>query len=167
MTVWKHVVATFFGLITSAHAVSSPDHLLNQIGHDTVITPVQRETRSQRKQTLCLALGIYHEARSQGFDGQRAVAHVILNRIRASGRTICQTLWETGEFPWTKRSIHKLVPHELASWETVQWHALEVQHTSDNTHGATMFYNARLCKPRWADKGTVTLRIGDHVFIRI
>ena len=52
---------------------------------------------------MCLALNVYHEARSEPLQGQAAVAHVVLNRV-ASGRwpdDVCSVVhqgYEKGRF---------------------------------------------------------------------
>lgn len=44
----------------------------------------------------CLADNIYHESSGQTITGQRAVAHVTLNRVKRSDypNTICKTVWQ-------------------------------------------------------------------------
>lgn len=167
---WKYT-ALILGLITGhahAHTHSAPDKVLNRIEQKTVITPVVRHSPADLKQTLCLALGLYHEARGESWLGQRAVGHVILNRIRESGSTICHTLWEYGQFQWTKRSVDRLVPEEESTWIAMQHHAVALlRNDPDNTHGANMFYNPRICHPTWARHGRVTARYGKHVFVRL
>ena len=149
-----------------AEAHSTPDATVSTIGSATVIPPVQQKSAHERRQMLCLALAIYHEARSERPEGQRAVGDVILNRIHQTGQTICQTVWRKDQFTWTEKSNDALKPHELLAWYAVQWTAIDmVQYNlPDVTYGATMFYNARFCHPNW--RGEVTARIGDHVFMR-
>lgn len=142
----------------------TPDEAI--IAHTTpIFIPIDQEPSDERRQTLCLALGLYHEARGEPWVGQRAVGHVILNRVNKTGDTICKTLWKHGAFSWTRLSMQKLIPHELDAWITVQWNAIRLQSDPDNTQGATMFYNDKLCHPKWANTGKVTAQFGNHVFI--
>lgn len=161
---WRSLGVLFGITIATAHAAPDPNQVLTKLPPGSVIKPVQHQSARERRETLCLALSIYYEARGESFDGQRAVGHVILNRIQKTGDSACRTVWSPGQFPWTRRA--KLIPRDMATWLTVQWHAIELRYDADNTNGATMFYNARLCHPKWARKGVVTARYGDHVFIR-
>lgn len=162
---WRYLGILFGVGLATAHAASDPNRVLRSIPPTSVIKPVQHQSAQERRNTLCLALSIYYEARGESLDGQRAVGHVILNRIHETGGSACRIIWTPGQFQWTRRA--KLVPRDMASWLTVQWHAIELRYDpDDNTKGATMFYNARLCHPKWAKKGVVTARYGDHVFIR-
>lgn len=47
-------------------------------------------------QTICLALGIYHEARGESLHGQQAVAQVIINRKRSKAypNSICGVVYQ-------------------------------------------------------------------------
>jgi len=146
------------------HAKPNPtDQVLTKLG-PTEIPAVQKAQPADRRQLLCLALGIYHEARSEPTDGQRAVGHVILNRVKAKGDTICQTILAHRQFAPTIQRI----PSELQSWKSVQQEAVALQaDPKDNTDGATMFYNQKLAHPNWARKGVETARYGDHVFMRL
>ena len=53
--------------------------------------------------TICLALNIYHEARGESIEGQRAVAAVTLNRTvdpRWPNNT-CDVVYQPYQFSWT------------------------------------------------------------------
>lgn len=60
---------------------------------------------------LCLALNIFHEARSEPIESQIGVAAVTVNRSRDKGypSSICKVVYEPSAFSWTsskaKRSI--------------------------------------------------------------
>jgi N-acetylmuramoyl-L-alanine amidase len=164
--VGKYLIVLFGLIAFAAHASPGPNQVLKHIPATSVIKPVQREPIQTRRNTLCLALGLYYEARGESIEGQRAVGHVILNRIRQTGDPACRVVWKHGQFSWTREAVYRLIPRDMASWFEVQWHALMLSDDPDNTDGATMFYNARLCDPKWAKTGVVTARYGDHVFIR-
>ena len=120
----------------------------------------------------CLALNIYHEARSEPEQGQRAVAAVTLNRA-ASGafpRSICAVVEQGGrtrhgcQFSWRcdRRSDR---PQESAAWR----HALSLSRQvlsgaiADPTGGAT-YYHADYARPSWSASFEPTARIGRHIF---
>ena len=162
---WKYLTLLCGLLAASAHA-STPDATLANIKSSNIISPLQQQTAQDRRQALCLALAIYHEARGENLDGQIAVGQVVLNRIDASHQTICETVWRHGQFQWTRRPVSAQTPRELAAWRDVQYTALVLLKTQpiDYTQGATMFFNNKLCHPKW--HGTVTARFGNHVFMR-
>ncbi len=121
---------------------------------------------------VCLALNVYHEARGESVQGQRAVAHVTLNRARdrafpgsvcgvvgqCSGRS-CQFGW------WTRASV---TPREPQAWGR----ALDVAAAAltgdddDPTGGAHYFVPAARPVPGWARRFAVTATIGAHRFLR-
>ena len=125
----------------------------------------------------CLALNIFHEARSESKVGQRAVASVTLNRV-ASKRypnTICDVVYEkrwdrirkryVGAFSWTEFDQ----PPKLKSkaWHRA-WKIAEVAYKEkDKTKlKGAIFYHAKYIKPRWARKKNPVARIGNHIFYR-
>ena len=64
-----------------------------------------------KEQHKCLAMNIYHEARSESMQGQIAVAQVTLNRVEHDKwpSTICEVVYEPKQFSWTffiKRSFN-------------------------------------------------------------
>jgi spore germination cell wall hydrolase CwlJ-like protein len=122
----------------------------------------------------CLALNIYHEARSETTKGQLAVAAVTLNRVNSAAfpSSVCRVVKQGGQkrnrcqFSWwcDGRSDH---PSEPAAWER----ALELGRESllglrdDPTDGA-LYYHADHVRPSWSRKFQRTARIGDHLFYK-
>lgn len=148
---------------------SPPVKAVDHTNRVTWIDPIALEATGRRTESLCLALGMYQEARSLSIKDQLAVGHVILNRVKASGLTACQVLWQGhgSQFQWTRRPVSALIPREHTAWKQAQWDAwrLLTYRLPDTTHGATLFYNPKLAHPRWAHHGTRTAFLG-HVFIR-
>lgn len=122
----------------------------------------------------CLALNIYHEARSEPEEGQRAVAAVTLNRV-ASGefpRSVCAVVKQGGkghnacQFSWWC-DAQTDQPREWAAWR----HALSLSRqtlgglTPDPTGGAT-YYHADYASPSWSETFERTARIGRHLFYK-
>jgi spore germination cell wall hydrolase CwlJ-like protein len=122
----------------------------------------------------CLALNIYHEARSESEKGQAAVAAVTLNRVESQSfpGSVCKVVKQGGEkrhrcqFSWwcDGRSDR---PTDPAAWDK----ALELGRESllglrdDPTNGA-LYYHAVHVRPRWSRTFKRTARIGDHIFYR-
>ena len=128
-----------------------------------------------RAQALeCLTSAIYYEAGNESADGQRAVAQVVLNRVRhpAFPASVCGVVYEgstraTGcQFTFTCDGslMHRPVP---ALWERarkVAWAALtgSVYAPAGNaTH-----YHANYVVPYWASSLTKSAVVGAHIFYR-
>jgi spore germination cell wall hydrolase CwlJ-like protein len=125
----------------------------------------------------CLALNIFHEARSESKAGQRAVASVTLNRV-ASKRypnTICEVVYEkrwdrirkryVGAFSWTEFDQ----PPKLKSkaWYRA-WQIAEVAYKEKDKKflNGAVFYHAKYIKPSWARKKKPVAKIGSHIFYK-
>jgi Cell Wall Hydrolase len=122
----------------------------------------------------CLALNIYHEARSEPEQGQRAVAAVTLNRVASPAfpDSVCKVVKQGGrkrnrcQFSWWC-DRHSDEPRETEAWTralALSRKALNGEVT-DPTRGA-LYYHATRVKPRWAKTFHPTGKIGQHVFYR-
>ncbi len=145
-----------------------------------VITAIVSQFREDRPvvafddELECLALNVYWEARSEDERGQKAIAHLTLNRVDSpdfpdsvcavvkqgrGGRHRCQ-------FSWYCDGLHDR-PANPDAWET----AVEVAKTAhrarvnDPTKGA-LYFHLRRVKPKWARSMTRTVEIGDHFFYK-
>lgn len=114
----------------------------------------------------CLAMNIYHEARGEVIEGQIAVGHVTLNRVKHEKfpDTICDVVYQKKQFSWTF-TIKDITPNEEAAWNRAQVIARDVMigNTVDPTDGAT-FYHANYVNPYWITHMEVSKIIGLHVF---
>ena len=134
--------------------------------------------KADNVEIACLALNIYHEARSEPLEGQRAVAAVTLNRVQHSRfpNTVCEVVKQA------RYKNGRLVKHQCQfSWwcdgksdkpkekETFYriWRLAEQMYETyrDNTGGA-LFYHADYVNPWWAQHKSKTTKIGRHVFYR-
>ena len=141
-----------------------------------------------RAELECLALNIYHEARSESPLGQLAVAHVTLNRVE-HGRfpgTICQVVKQARHSTWWKEHHNRDVPirnkcqfswycdgksdrvHEEDAWRRIMHLSLDVMlnKTTDPTAGAIYYYNPELADPFWKDSFQQVAWVDNHVFLR-
>ena len=124
---------------------------------------------------MCLALNVYHEARSEPLQGQAAVAHVVLNRV-ASGRwpddvcSVVQQGYEKGrfkcQFTWYCDGKPD-EPTEILVWAKSVLVANQVLTgvVPDVTNGAT-HYHARYVNPYWSASLSKTVTYGSHLFYR-
>ncbi len=142
----------------------------------------------------CLATNVYFEARDQDVIGQRAVAHVALNRVKSPNfpDTICDVVKQGPtyrnrpdlprknrcQFSWYCDGKSDNIRFQKRNGETVDivyeayWtaaaEALEaiVGRSGDPTNGATYYFAHKLVQPKWAEMFIVSATIEDHTFMR-
>src|SRR6185369_4848919 len=130
---------------------------------------------ASRKQALqCLASAIYYEAGSQDDDGERAVAQVVLNRVRhpAFPTSICGVVYEgstrpTGcQFTFTCDGSLYRQP-DLAGWRRA--YTIAQQAISGSVYspvGYATHYHANYVVPVWAQTLSKNAIVGAHIFYR-
>lgn len=135
----------------------------------------------------CLALNIYHEARSESLAGQFAVADVTLNRVKNTRypSTICGVVKQAVMSEWgverglfiPKKNMCQFswycdgqsdAPVEQYAWlraKDVAEDFLSYRKFRGITEGAT-HYHASYVQPEWSFHRKMNLigRIGDHIF---
>lgn len=126
----------------------------------------------------CLAMNVYHEARSEPEPGQYAVAEVTMNRVKSARypsdvcKVVYQKAWSQkhkrfiSAFSWTTDGKEN-IPFESAAWKQAFSVASEVYHeASSNKVKDALFYHADYVSPRWAAKKTRIAKIGRHIFYK-
>ena len=115
----------------------------------------------------CLALNVYHEARSESIEGQIAVAQVTVNRVQHEyfPDTICDVVWDRYQFSWTHDGLSDRAT-ETDAWKDAMLVAQAVlsNRVEDNTNGS-LFYHADYVNPGWPNMKT-TAKIGRHIFYK-
>ena len=124
---------------TPAHADPAVINSINIPRYTEFIT-------SNIRETLCLSLNVYHEARGSTRNDQVGVAWVTKNRMTHTGHSYCRTIWAPGQFTWTVRSSSSLMPREMAAWHRAVRISRQVMtdEIADPTGGARNFRVARL-----------------------
>ncbi len=122
----------------------------------------------------CLTAAVYYEARSQSDDGQRAVAQVVLNRVRhpAFPKTVCGVVYQgsnrsTGcQFTFTcDGSLRR--PREPFAWlKARKIAAAALAGYVFTPVGLATHYHTTAIHPWWADAMSKAVTIGAHVFYR-
>lgn len=129
----------------------------------TPAQPVYQATAADRH---LLAWITYWEARGEPFEGQVAVAAVVLNRVRHPEfpNTIRGVIFERGQFqPVSERAYDPAMPIPAGIYRAVDM-ALAGH---DPSMGALFFYNPRISRnPSFWAKRPVVRQIGNHVFTR-
>lgn len=131
------------------------------------------DARHDAQELACLALNVYHEARSESALGQAAVAHVTLNRARSRAfpADICGVVTQQAggrcQFSWVCDD-NPVAPRNRAAYERALRIAARALSgaTPDPTGGATHFIAATIETPKWARRLTETTAIEGHRFFR-
>lgn len=122
----------------------------------------------------CLTAAVYYEARSQNDDGQRAVAQVVLNRVRdrAFPDSVCGVVYQgstrrTGcQFSFTCDGSMAF-RRDPASWAHAR--DIAVAALSGQVYapvGSATFYHANYVLPWWASSMDRIATVGAHIFYR-
>lgn len=135
---------------------------------------VARSAEDAARAAECLTAAVYYEARSETVEGQRAVAQVVLNRVRdrAFPKSICGVVYQgstrsTGcQFSFTcdGSMLHQREPVAWARAAAVAQGALAGLVYAPV--GAATFYHAYYVLPWWAPSLNRIGAIGSHIFYR-
>ncbi|HEY5711344.1 MAG TPA: cell wall hydrolase [Allosphingosinicella sp.] len=132
------------------------------------------DSESFERSLECLSQAIYYEARSQSDDGQRAVAQVVLNRVRhpAFPSSVCGVVFQGSErvtgcqFSFTcDGSMNRGI--EPYAWERARRIAAAALRGSVyRPVGLAVNYHTTAINPYWAPSLTPQTVVGDHIFYR-
>lgn len=122
----------------------------------------------------CMTTAIYYEAGNESIDGGRAVAQVILNRVRhtAYPNSVCGVVYQGSErqtgcqFSFTCDGSLLRQPRQ-SSWIRAQ--ALAAEALSGRVYapvGLSTHYHANYVLPYWAPTLLKTAVVGAHIFYR-
>jgi hypothetical protein len=122
----------------------------------------------------CLTAAIYYEARSESRDGQRAVAQVVLNRVRdrAFPKSVCGVVYQgskrsTGcQFSFTCDGSMN-ARRNSAAWDRSALIAAEA--LAGDVYapvGSATHYHANYVLPWWASSLAQVGQVGAHIFYR-
>ena len=108
-----------------------------------------------------LAQVVYGEARGEIYDGQVAVAAVVLNRLEhdAFPNTLRGVVFQKNAFTCVSDGQYYLTPNRTA-YEA----ALEAMQGNDPTGGCLYYWNPTTATSSWIWTRRIEARIGNHVF---
>ena len=115
----------------------------------------------------CLAGAIYFEAKGESFEGQLAVANVILNRMNSGrfARSICGVVFQPGQFSFVRGGTIPIVNMNGKGWrDAVAISRIARAKLHPSSADNALFFHAARVSPRW--KLTRVAAIGNHVFYR-
>ncbi|MEQ8237244.1 MAG: cell wall hydrolase, partial [Syntrophomonadaceae bacterium] len=148
--------------------MEEPDELTDPAAPDSRSNSNPSRGGRSRALLLCssqdlesLARTVYGEARGESFEGQVAVAAVVLNRVESGqfGSNIRAVIFQRNAFTAVNDGQYYMQPNE-ASYEA----ARAALNGWDPTNGALYYWNPAIATSRWVRTRTVTSSIGNHVF---
>lgn len=131
------------------------------------------ENLTQRRALLCLTQAVYYEAGFEPVAGRRAVAQVILNRMRhpAYPKSVCGVVYQRNSTPICQftfvcdGSLNRAPA--AAAWKVAEdiARAALAGYVEQSVGNAT-HYHADYVAPRWAPMLTKISKLGAHIFYR-
>ena len=130
----------------------------------------------QMRSLDCLTQAVYYEAGNQSEDGMRAVAQVVLNRVRHPSwpNSVCGVVYQGpmragGGCQFTFTCDGSLARTPVATlWARARQYAVDA--LAGRTYapvGLSTFYHANYVFPSWAPRLVKTATIGAHIFYRL
>lgn len=148
---------------------------LTQVQKPIIVT-YNSLTKDVKKQVTCLADNIYFESVQEPVYGQKAVAHVTMNRVRSGNypNNVCSVVQQkmngVCQFSWFCMKKHlkqRLTIRKSKEYNEILKLAVDVYVNYDGgndvTKGST-FYHADYVNPRW--RLQKVKKIGRHIFYR-
>ena len=131
------------------------------------------ETLDQRRALLCLTQAVYYEAGFEPAAGRRAVAQVVLNRLRhpAFPKSVCGVVYQHNSTPVCQftfvcdGSLYR--QPAAAAWKQAEnvARAALAGHV-ERAVGSATHYHADYVAPYWAPMLTKISKLGAHIFYR-
>lgn len=133
----------------------------------------QTEANNAHLALKCLTEAIYYEAGFEPIEGRRAVAQVVLNRMRhpAFPKSVCGVVYEGATQPICQFSFScdgsLLRAPQQAAWLAAQKIASAALHGRvEQSVGSATHYHANYVAPFWAPRLVKLAQIGTHIFYR-
>jgi hypothetical protein len=126
----------------------------------------------QRRALLCLTQAVYYEAGFEPVDGRRAVAQVVLNRLRhpAFPKSVCGVVYQSNgrvcQFTFVCDGALYRAPARDAWLRAEEIARAALSGYVDTTVGEATHYHADYVAPRWAPLLGKVAQIGQHIFYR-
>lgn len=135
-----------------------------------------RSSKELERAQHCLTEAIYFESRGEPEQGQRAVAQVVLNRVRSGvyPSTVCDVIYQNAhrhnkcQFSYLCDGSSLRVK-EPDAWRTAQRIAAEAINGKSYVKevGASTHYHADWVHPTWRHELERTRKIGIHIFYKM
>jgi N-acetylmuramoyl-L-alanine amidase len=115
----------------------------------------------------CLASAIFYEARSESFEGQLAVAQVILNRVESGrfARSVCGVILQPGQFSFVRGGAIPAISTTNKDWrEALAIARIAQARLHPSRADDALFFHATRVNPKWRLSRVTS--IGNHIFYR-
>jgi hypothetical protein len=131
------------------------------------------DTLDQSRALLCLTQAVYYEAGFEPLEGRRAVAQVVLNRLRhpAYPKSVCGVVYQRNSTPVCQFSFvcdgalyRAPAPGAWAEARAIAAAALSGY--VETAVGSATHYHADYVAPRWAPMLSKVVKLGAHIFYR-
>jgi len=124
-------------------------------------TTVQLPTKYSERDLQLMANAVYGEARGEPYEGQVAVAAVILNRLESPDfpNTISEIIFQPGAFTAVADGQIWLTPNERAKQAV-----LDAMNGWDPTENALYYFNPVTATSKWIWSRPQIKQIGEHIF---
>lgn len=125
------------------------------------VTLNSEEVAQSGSDLYLLAKCVYSEARGEPYEGQVAVAAVVLNRVESPEfpNTIAEVIYQ----PWAFTAVHD-GQINLEPDNTAYSAARDAMNGWDPTYGCLYYYNPTTATSGWIFTRTTVVTIGKHVF---
>ena len=134
---------------------------------------IRGDDLDRRRALLCLTQAVYYEAGFEPLEGRRAVAQVVLNRMRhpAFPKSVCGVVYQGASSPVCQFSFvcdgslyRAPAPGAWREAKTVA--AAALLGYVETAVGSATHYHADYVAPRWAPMLTKITQLGAHIFYR-
>lgn len=127
------------------------------------------------RSTICLANAVYYEANGEPMVGQRAVAQVVLNRLRHPRfpKSICDVVYQGAErptgcqFSFTCDGASARVPNPVRYKVALGVAITALEGWTSAEAGQATHYHTLYVFPKWAPELLKTGIVGHHIFYRL
>jgi len=134
---------------------------------------IRGDDLDHRRALLCLTQAVYYEAGFEPLEGRRAVAQVVLNRMRhpAFPKSVCGVVYQGASSPVCQfsfvcdGSLYR-APAPAAWREAKAVAAAALLGFVETSVGSATHYHANYVAPRWAPMLTKITQLGAHIFYR-
>jgi len=131
------------------------------------------DSLDHRRALLCLTQAVYYEAGFEPLAGRRAVAQVVLNRMRhpAYPKSVCSVVYQRNSTPVCQFSFVcdgalTRAPQPAAWNEARDIAAAALAGYVETSVGSATHYHADYVAPRWAPMLAKVAKLGAHIFYR-
>lgn len=135
-----------------------------------------------------MMLNVHHEARGESLIGQKAVNHVVINRVQASGKSFKNEITKKYQFSWLNKrkerqyayfleksfkiAVKKALTGDFKDLKKFKKYKKSAKSVilsfieKDPTFGCNHYYNPRNAAPKWSATG-YKISIGNHNFHKL